>query len=116
MPLVCGLLHDLGKIALDAILPKSFARVVEAADMLRGNIADLEREHHRAGSHGGRQAVHRTLGSSLAQVRECVWLHGQLPESLPATVRHKRLVNLITLADLLVRSSTWDTAEITSFR
>jgi len=38
-----ALLHDLGKVALDAMLPKSFSRVVEAADMLRGNIADLER-------------------------------------------------------------------------
>src|SRR5687768_13658226 len=26
---ICGLLHDLGKVALDAILPKSFSRVVE---------------------------------------------------------------------------------------
>src|SRR5579862_8080910 len=41
--LICGLLHDLGKIALDATLPKSFSRVVEAADLLRGNIADVER-------------------------------------------------------------------------
>src|SRR5882724_11669882 len=40
---ICGLLHDLGKIALETILPKSFSRVVEAADMLRGNIADVER-------------------------------------------------------------------------
>src|ERR1041385_3129016 len=32
---VCGLLHDLGKIALDAMLPKSFDRVVEAADLLQ---------------------------------------------------------------------------------
>ena len=40
---VCGLLHDMGKVALDAVLPKSFSRVVEAADLLRGNIADVER-------------------------------------------------------------------------
>ncbi len=40
---VCGLLHDLGKVALEATLPKSFDRVVEATDLLRGNIADLER-------------------------------------------------------------------------
>ena len=40
---LCGLLHDLGKVALDAALPKSFGRVVEAADLLRGNIADVER-------------------------------------------------------------------------
>src|ERR1041384_308016 len=40
---VCGLLHDLGKVALDAALPKSFDRVVEAAALLRGDIADFER-------------------------------------------------------------------------
>src|SRR4051812_21884143 len=40
---VCGLLHDLGKIVLHTVLPKSFGRAVEAAEMLRGNIADVER-------------------------------------------------------------------------
>ncbi|HVT90850.1 MAG TPA: HDOD domain-containing protein [Tepidisphaeraceae bacterium] len=99
---VCGLLHDIGKVALDAMLPKSFSRVVEAADLLRGNIADLER------------AVigldHMVVGKRLAEkwqlpttLRDCIWLHGQLPQALPATVRNPRLVNVITLADLIVR-------------
>jgi signal transduction histidine kinase/HD-like signal output (HDOD) protein len=99
---VCGLLHDLGKIALDAVLPKSFGKVVEAADLLRGNIADLER-----------QVIgldHMVVGKRLAEkwqlpdtIRDCIWLHGQVPSALPANVRHPGLVNLITLADLLVR-------------
>lgn len=99
---VAGLLHDLGKIALDVILPKSFDRVVEAADLLRGNMADVER------------AVigldHMVVGKRLAErwqlplaVRECIWLHGQSPAALPTTVKHAGLVNLVTLADLLVR-------------
>jgi putative nucleotidyltransferase with HDIG domain len=99
---VCGLLHDLGKVALDAVLPKSFNRVVEAADLLRGNIADVER-----------QVIgldHMVVGKRLAErwqlpttIRDCVWLHGQAPEALPASVKHPKLVNLITLADLIVR-------------
>jgi putative nucleotidyltransferase with HDIG domain len=99
---VCGLLHDLGKIALDAMLPKSFGKVVEAADLLRGNIADVER-----------QVIgidHMVVGKRLAEkwqlpstVRDCIWLHGQVPSALPANVSSPRLVNLITLADLLVR-------------
>jgi putative nucleotidyltransferase with HDIG domain len=99
---VCGLLHDLGKVALDAVLPKSFNRVVEAADLLRGNIADVER-----------QVIgldHMVVGKRLAErwqlpvtIRDCVWLHGQTPEALPATVKHPKLVNLITLADSIVR-------------
>jgi putative nucleotidyltransferase with HDIG domain len=99
---VCGLLHDMGKVALDAVLPKSFSRVVEAADLLRGNIADLERTIIGLD--------HMVVGKRLAEkwqlpatIRDCVWLHGQVPQALPATVKNPRMVNLITLADLLVR-------------
>ncbi|HEV2295042.1 MAG TPA: HDOD domain-containing protein [Tepidisphaeraceae bacterium] len=99
---VCGLLHDIGKVALDAALPKSFGRVVEAVDLLRGNIADVERTVIGLD--------HMVVGKRLAErwqlppnVRDCIWLHGQLPQALPATVRNTRLVNLITLADILVR-------------
>lgn len=99
---ICGLLHDLGKLAMDAALPKSFAKVVEACELLRGNIADVER-----------QIVgldHMVVGKRLAEkwklppsVRDCVWLHGQAPGALPATVTRARLVNLITLADVVAR-------------
>ncbi len=99
---VCGLLHDLGKVALDAILPKSFARVVEAADLLRGNIADIERTVIGVD--------HMVIGKRLAErwelpqiIRESIWLHGQLPEALPDSVKYPRMINLVTLADLLVR-------------
>ena len=99
---ICGLLHDLGKIALETILPKSFSRVVEAADLLRGNIADVERTVVGLD--------HMVVGKRLAErwnlpsvVRDCAWLHGQAPQALPATVKHPRMVNLVTLADMLVR-------------
>jgi putative nucleotidyltransferase with HDIG domain len=99
---VAGLLHDLGKVALDACLPKSFDRVVEAVEMLRGNIADVERKVIGLD--------HMVVGKRLAErwqlpavMRDAIWLHGQLPQALPATVKMPRLVNLITLADQLVR-------------
>jgi signal transduction histidine kinase/HD-like signal output (HDOD) protein len=99
---VAGLLHDLGKLALDVMLPKSFDRIVEAADLLRGDIADLERNVIGLD--------HMVVGKRLAErwqlpaaLRECMWLHGQVPDALPATVKNKRLVNLITLADTLAR-------------
>lgn len=99
---VCGLLHDLGKVALDAILPKSFDRVIEAADLLRGNIADVERTVIGLD--------HMIVGKRLAErwqlpatVRDCIWLHGQSPDALPATVKNAAMVNLISLADMLVR-------------
>ena len=101
---VCGLIHDVGKVALDAALPKSFSKVVEASDLLRGNIADVER-----------QVIgldHMIVGKRLAErwqlpatMREAIWLHGQHPSALPAGVRNPRMVNLITLADSLVRET-----------
>ncbi len=99
---VCGLLHDLGKVALDAALPKSFSRAVEAAELLRGNIADVERTVIGLD--------HMVVGKRLAErwqlpanIRDCIWLHGQTPSALPLSVRNPRLVNLITLADMIVR-------------
>jgi putative nucleotidyltransferase with HDIG domain len=99
---VCGLLHDIGKIALDTILPKSYARVLEAADLLRGDISDTERSVIGLD--------HLVVGKRVAErwnlppaIRESIWLHGQLPEALPGTLKHPRMVNLVTLADLLVR-------------
>ena len=99
---ICGLLHDLGKIALDAMLPKSYSRVIEASEMLRGNIADVERSVIGLD--------HMVVGKRLAErwhlpavIRDCAWLHGQLPRALPATVQHPRVVCLVALADDFVR-------------
>ena len=99
---LCGLLHDIGKAALDAALPKSFARVVEGVDLLRGNIADVERTVIGVD--------HMTAGRRLAEkwrlpdaVSDVAWLHGQPPAALPKGMRNAKVVNLITLADLLVR-------------
>jgi signal transduction histidine kinase/HD-like signal output (HDOD) protein len=106
---VCGLLHDLGKVALDVLLPKSFDRVVEAATLLRSDIADLERSIIGLD--------HMVVGKRLAErwklpaaVREVMWLHGQRPGALPGaggspagSLAHARLVNVVTLADVLVR-------------
>ena len=99
---VCGLLHDVGKIALDVVLPKSYDRVIEAVDLLRGNIADVE--------HAVIGLDHMVVGKRLAErwqlpaaLRDCIWLHGQNPQALPANVKNSRLVNLVTLADSICR-------------
>ena len=99
---LAGLLHDLGKAALDAALPKSYARVIDGVDLLRGNIADVERtvigiDHHTAGR---RLAEQWHLPDTVADV---AWLHGQPPAAIPKGHRHAKLIALVTLADLLVR-------------
>ena len=98
---VCGLLHDVGKLALDLVLPRSYARVVEAAKLRQGNIAEYERrivglDHHTAGK---RMAEQWGLPH---KIQDCIWLHGSAYDALPQ-LEHKRMIGLIALADTLVR-------------
>jgi putative nucleotidyltransferase with HDIG domain len=99
---VCGLLHDLGKLAASHCLPKSYARAVEAVSAGEGNIADHERRIIGVD--------HTIFGRRLAErwrlpqaVREAVWLHHQPPEVLPASLAHGAMVSTVHLADTLAR-------------
>ncbi|MBN1844370.1 MAG: HDOD domain-containing protein [Sedimentisphaerales bacterium] len=99
---VCGLLHDLGKVALDASLPKSFARIVQLTESSLGNIAEMEQRILGID--------HTVVGKRLAEkwslpasIREAIWLHHQPPGSLPPSVEHRSVVQIVHLADLLVR-------------
>ncbi|UCE62327.1 MAG: HDOD domain-containing protein [Phycisphaerales bacterium] len=99
---VCGLLHDVGKIALDACLPKSAARVFARVDADRECICDAERElfgldHTVAGKH----LV--TRWQLPETITESVWFHHQDPQALPSSVTSPQLVRLIHLADNVVR-------------
>ena len=96
-----GLVHDLGKLALDWILPMSYARVLTAAEERGVDLAGVERtvlglDHHLAGK---RLAEHWRLPHVL---RDAMWLHGQRMSALPE-LRHKDVVGLVTAADGLCR-------------
>lgn len=98
---LAGLLHDLGKLALDAVLPRTYARVAELAASRQMNIADVERkviglDHHAAGK---RLGEHWGLPHALQDV---MWLHGQEPATLP-DVPHRRLIGVVSAADALAR-------------
>jgi putative nucleotidyltransferase with HDIG domain len=99
---LCGLLHDIGKIALDTCLPKSYARVVERT-IARGEcVCDVERDilgldHMIA----GKRVVTRW---GLSQpIIECVWLHHHDPDELPGSIAAARLIRVVHLADHVVR-------------
>ena len=99
---LCGLLHDIGKVALDACLPKSYARVVEFTESSLGNIADAEQKVLGID--------HTVVGKRLAQrwhlpeaVLNTVWLHHNGPESLPEQINHRSIVQTVYLADLFAR-------------
>ncbi|MEM9253619.1 MAG: HDOD domain-containing protein, partial [Planctomycetota bacterium] len=99
---VCGLLHDMGKLALDHVLPKSYAKVVELTDLNQANIAEFEKrvigiDHHAAGK---RVAEHWGLPHAM---QDTCWLHGAPYDTLP-NLPHRRLVGLTQLADQIVRA------------
>jgi signal transduction histidine kinase/HD-like signal output (HDOD) protein len=98
---VCGLLHDIGKLALEHVLPKSYQRVVELTEQTNANIAHVERkvlgiDHHTAGK---RLAENWALSHQLSDV---IWLHGSPYESMP-DLPHKTMVGIVGLADAHVR-------------
>lgn len=99
---VCGLLHDIGKLALATALPKSFARVVQLSDSSLANIADVEQQilgidHTIAGK---RLAEKWRLPQAII---ETIWLHHQGPDGLPPEVASPAIVQAVHLGDLLTR-------------
>ncbi len=98
---VCGLIHDMGKVALDLVLPRAYARVVELVEARQGDIADFERpivgvDHLLAG---------RTLAQrwGLPQLLvEAMSLHNVPPAALPEGP-NKRTIAIVHIADLTCR-------------
>ncbi len=99
---VCGLLHDLGKVALDAILPKSYGRVIETARTERAAISDVENrllgvDHTLVGKRlGSRWGLPESIVTTM-------WLHHQDPDALPRAVPAREYAQVVYLADLMVR-------------
>ncbi len=99
---VCGLLHDIGKVAFDTAMPKSFSRVIEAAMLTRGDVADVERriiglDHALAGK---RLAEAWNLPQMIMQA---IWLHGTSPMAMTQGISNPQMVLVVGLADMLAR-------------
>jgi len=96
----CGLLHDVGKLAMLHCLPKSYARALEAAAARSGNISDCERQiigvDHSL--FGRRLAERWRLPEVMQQV---IWLHHQPLEAIPQSLADRRLIAAVGLADAI---------------
>lgn len=99
---VSGLLHDLGKLALDLVLPRTYGKVMRLAEE-RGMSASAAAmriigiDHHTAGK---RLAEHWDLP---LPIQDAMWLYGQAPEAM-AELRNKQLVCVVSAAHQLVRA------------
>jgi signal transduction histidine kinase/HD-like signal output (HDOD) protein len=98
---VSGLLHDLGKLVLHVVLPRSYARVLGLAERRHCSSAQIESQvfgiDHRAA--GRRIAEHWSLPSAIQDV---IWLCGQPLDTLP-DLPHRNLVALVGVARALCR-------------
>lgn len=98
---VAGLLHDIGKLALDLTLRRSYGRVIALAEARQTGASAVSRsviglDHHTAGK---RLAEHWDLPQPLQDV---MWLHSQPLTSLP-DLPHRNLIAIVTLAKSLCR-------------
>lgn len=97
----CGLLHDLGKLALASAMPRSYARVLETCVGQQASLCQVEREILGVDhvTFGRRLAQAWNLGPTLESV---LWLHHQAATAL-GWATDGPLVAVVGLADAIAR-------------
>jgi putative nucleotidyltransferase with HDIG domain len=97
-----GLLHDIGKFALDDTMPKSFARIVEEAKSANECSRAIEQKHLGT--------EHTLLGKHLAQkwqlpesIALAIWLHHSETVKISQDIPQARIAAVVQLADSIAR-------------
>ena len=97
-----GLLHDIGKLAIDEVMPKSFERVVIEAKAAGAAAADIERKYLGID--------HCIVGKRLAekwgldpQIVLAIWLHHSDPDAISQNTPDVRIAQIVRLADAVAR-------------
>ncbi len=97
-----GLLHDIGKLALDEAMPRSFSGIVEQAKSQEACVCAIEQKNLGTD--------HTILGKRLAakwhlpsQITLAIWLHHSNTEIISENMPEARIAEVIQLADLIVR-------------
>jgi putative nucleotidyltransferase with HDIG domain len=97
-----GLLHDIGKLALDETMPRSFAGIVEQAQSQQTCSRILEQKHLGLD--------HTILGKRLAakwrlpnQIVLAIWLHHSDVHLLSQSMPEAKIAQVVQLADLIAR-------------
>jgi len=97
-----GLLHDIGKLALQETMPKSFIRIVEEAESKGQCSCDIEQEHLGCD--------HTIIGKHLAQrwqfpdqISLAIWLHHSEIIAISEQIPEAKIAGVIQLADSMTR-------------
>ncbi len=97
-----GLLHDIGKLAIDAAMPKSFVKIVEEAKSQNLSSCDVERKHLGVD--------HTILGKRLAakwqlpdEIALAIWLHHSDTEAIAQNTPAAGIAQIVQLADGIAR-------------
>lgn len=101
---LAGLLHDIGKYALEEVMPKSFDRMIQEAASERLSLCAIEQRHLGLD--------HTVLGKRLGQkwglpepVVSAIWLHHCDVASLREMLPQAQLACVTALANQLVRKA-----------
>ncbi|MHC4105225.1 MAG: HDOD domain-containing protein, partial [Planctomycetota bacterium] len=99
-----GLLHDIGKLALEEAMPKSFARIAEEAQSTETSACTIEQKHLGLD--------HAILGKRLAQkwhlpnqIILAIWLHHSDVVRISQSMPEARTAQVVQLADSIARKS-----------
>jgi putative nucleotidyltransferase with HDIG domain len=97
-----GLLHDIGKSAVEEIMPKSFARIIEEAASTKQSISDIEQKHL--------DTDHTIIGKHLARkwrlpnlIILAIWLHHSQTVKISQDMPEARIAAVVQAADAIAR-------------
>jgi putative nucleotidyltransferase with HDIG domain len=101
---LAGLLHDIGKLALEETMPKSFSTMVEEARATKSSLCAIEKKHLGTD--------HTIIGKRLAQqwrlpqlIVLAIWLHHSRTIKIAEDMPEVRLAAVVQLADSIARQS-----------
>jgi putative nucleotidyltransferase with HDIG domain len=97
-----GLLHDIGKLALDEVMPKSFERMAREARSQNTSMWRVEQKHLGVD--------HTVIGRRLAQkwhlpqeIVLAIWLHHSDPAIISEHLPGAGMAGIVRLADIITR-------------
>ncbi len=99
-----GLLHDIGKLAIDQVMPKSYAQILEEAETSGQNTHAIEQKYLGTD--------HTIIGKHLARkwrfpnlVTIAIWLHHSQTITISHEMPEARIAEVVQLADSIARQS-----------